>query len=404
MKILYSAFECNPSKGSDMYVGWSWAYHMSKINDVHVLTCTHNKADIEQYTRTNNVKATFHYLDVPLWLRKMPKHYFPKYIYWNYLAYKYAKRLHKKQKFDIVHLVSIADFRVVGWLWKLKDIKFIFGPVGGGQLTPKIFSPYVANHKFKENLRKWINRIAISLPIYKKGIHTASLTLISNDETIDFIQQYVGKDLQLKQVCELGIDRSYLDARANLVHKQNGKIHILVSGRLKYRKGIALLIHAISKMMTKSDFVVDIYGGGEEKYYLIKQVQELGIDNLVKFHGTVSFKDMQKIYQESDIYVLPSLRETTGTAVIEGMANKLPVIALNQNGVKYLVGKECGILVPICYTLEETITEFALALDTLVENHDLRIKLGNNGYNRLVKNYTWDYKVLEFNNVYKSLL
>lgn len=40
MKILYSAFECNPGIGSDAYVGWSWVKVMSKENEVHVLTST----------------------------------------------------------------------------------------------------------------------------------------------------------------------------------------------------------------------------------------------------------------------------------------------------------------------------------------------------------------------------
>lgn len=62
------------------------------------------------------------------------------------------------------------------------------------------------------------------------------------------------------------------------------------------------------------------------------------MENRVFFHGNIPFAEMQEQYKKADVYCLPSLRETTGTAVFEAMANKLPIIALNQNGVKITDG------------------------------------------------------------------
>ncbi|MBQ2880995.1 MAG: glycosyltransferase, partial [Clostridia bacterium] len=59
------------------------------------------------------------------------------------------------------------------------------------------------------------------------------------------------------------------------------------------------------------------------------------------------FEEIQQRYKEADIYVLPSLRETTGTALLEAMANKLPVVSLNQNGAKLVVTEDSGILVNV---------------------------------------------------------
>ena len=67
---------------------------------------------------------------------------------------------------------------------------------------------------------------------------------------------------------------------------------------------------------------------------LEKKVKTYQLENRIVFHGNISFTEMQKQYEKADIYCLPSLRETTGTAVFEAMANKLPIIALKQNGVK----------------------------------------------------------------------
>ena len=60
MRILYSAFECNPGIGSDAYVGWSWAKEISRMAETHVLTSANNKAEIEKWKHENQINAHFH--------------------------------------------------------------------------------------------------------------------------------------------------------------------------------------------------------------------------------------------------------------------------------------------------------------------------------------------------------
>ena len=281
--------------------------------------------------------------------------------------------------------------------------KFVYGPVGGGQTKQEVLAKYVGKHKFAEKLREFINYVAISLPRYKKAILKSRRVFVSNYETIEVMRKYLGYNIELVQDCELGIDKQYLMARKDLTHSSKEKVHILVSGRMKYRKGLALLLDAVARMKTKVPFVVDIYGSGEEWEHLLEQRNNLNLENVVIMHGNVSFEKMQEINRDSDIYVLPSLRETTGTAVIEAMANKLPVVALEQNGVKLLVGKECGVLVPISDNLDSILNDFANALDLLVENKETRVILGNNGYQRLLNEYTWEAKMQKYSDIYHSI-
>lgn len=49
MRVLLSAFECNPMFGSDPYVGWSWVSNMAKTNEVYVLLRIDHKPYIEKY-------------------------------------------------------------------------------------------------------------------------------------------------------------------------------------------------------------------------------------------------------------------------------------------------------------------------------------------------------------------
>ncbi len=404
MTILYSAYECNPNLGSDAYVGWSWVLSMSKYENVHVLTHERNREDIENFKKKNNINAVFHYIDTKSIINRIIGKrigYFYDYVIWQKYAYRYVKNLIKKTKIDVIHHVSIADFRVIGDLWKL-NIPFIYGPVGGGQVTPRSMEKYIKKFKFKEKLREIINIIAVIRPKYRKAIKKAYKVYISNNETISFIKKYSNKDVELIRMCELGIDEKSLNKNENIVHELNDVVHILVAGRLMYRKGIEFLLDVVERIETKKKFIVDIYGRGQQKESIEKKIHDKKLEEIVKLHNGIPYTKMEEIYMKSDVLILPSLRETTGTVVIEAMSNKLPVVALNQNGVKYLIENDSGYLVDISYDCDEIISDFTKGMTELIEDYTLRRKLGENGFNKLKTYYTWQKKAELMLKVYQE--
>ena len=414
MKVLLSVFECNPFRGSDSYVGWSYVLNLAKYHEVYALTRTENKDDIETYfhDHTFSYAENIHFIYVDR--SKLFSEYFYKinryfgflgsYFVWQKSAYKVAKKLCSQQDVSICHHVSIADFRCAGYLWKC-GIPFIYGPVGGGQETPECLFDYTRGHESSEAFRSFMNRFTTKLPGYKKALRNASLVYSSNDETTSCMLSRMKSENadKLKQMTELCIDDQYLSDRESL-QKENtdGVVHIIVSGRLIYRKGVALLIDALSRLQTDVPFILDIFGEGDQKNNLIDQVRKYGLENHVVFHGKVSFEEMQQRYKDADIYVLPSLRETTGTAVFEALANKLPVVALNQNGVKHIVEQDAGILVDI-ESKEQILNDFASALKQLIEDEPLRLCLGQAGYLKLKEHYTWTSRAKKISEIYREL-
>ena len=56
VKILLSAYACEPNKGSEPEVGWKWATTLSKLgHEVHVITRLNNKENIENYLARNKI-------------------------------------------------------------------------------------------------------------------------------------------------------------------------------------------------------------------------------------------------------------------------------------------------------------------------------------------------------------
>ena len=414
MRVLLSAFECNPMFGSDPYVGWSWVSNTAKTNEVYVLLRIDHKPYIEKYCAENKIEGykNIHFIYLP------SSELFGKIVYkfnkqlavvgqyymWQKAAYKEAKKLHATKQFDVAHVISIADFRFPGYLWKL-NIPFIFGPVGGAQETPKCLIDYIKGHEKNEKFRAWMNKLLIMLPNYKKALSHADLIYCSNAETEEVIRKkvkYADQD-KVYRLTELGINDDYLREREKLLHDNSKEIHILVSGRLIYRKGIELLLDSVNHIETSRPYIVDIYGEGDQKQFLKNKVRAYKLENRVFFHGNIPFAEMQEQYKKADVYCLPSLRETTGTAVFEAMANKLPIIALNQNGVKDIVQNDCGILVNVC-SKEQVMVDLATALRTLVENDSMRQAMGENAFRKIKKYYTWSQRVCAMNEVYRELV
>lgn len=401
MKILYSAFSCNPNRGSEAYCGWSWPITMYPHNDTFIITRPDNKYDIEKYLKDNSISnLKVYYCDSKLGKKlnlSKAMFFMVYYVLWQRAAYKEVKRLHKVHKFEYIHHVSLGDFRFVGKLWRI-DSRFIFGPVGGAQITPKPLKHYTKSHNFVEYFRRLVNFTITRSINYRRALKRAYLVLAANQETGDYIAKRQ-KNINLKLMTENGITRKYLEGIPESYDKLTSKTKIIWSGRLIYRKGLSFLIDIISLIDKGLNYELQIYGDGPEKQFLEDKVKLLFLDDKVKFMGGVPYHIMQEAYQEGQIFVFPSIRETTGTVLFEAMANKLAIVSLNQNGAKLLVDNSCGLLIDVeNRTLEEVKKDFAEKLTYLINNPEVCLKMGQEGKKRIMHNFTWESKIKDFLN------
>jgi hypothetical protein len=141
LKILLSAYACEPNKGSEPGVGWNWALELAKQNHrVCVLTRLSNRPSIESALASSGEVPglRFVYFDLPGWARWWKKGLRGIYLYyflWQIGAFLAARELHKQDRFDLVHHVTFVSIRQPSFMGLL-GIPFIFGPVGGGENTP----------------------------------------------------------------------------------------------------------------------------------------------------------------------------------------------------------------------------------------------------------------------------
>src|SRR4051812_45653270 len=107
MKVLLSAYGCDPGGGSEGGVGWNMAREMANCHEVWVLTRANNRPEIEAELSSHPIPGLhFAYYDLPRWARwwKRGQRGVRLYYYlWQLGIYCVAKRLHREVGFDLAH-------------------------------------------------------------------------------------------------------------------------------------------------------------------------------------------------------------------------------------------------------------------------------------------------------------
>ncbi|MBR6956430.1 MAG: glycosyltransferase [Firmicutes bacterium] len=125
----------------------------------------------------------------------------------------------------------------------------------------------------------------------------------------------------------------------------SGRKVIIFAGKLTHAKGVDVLLKAAKIYEQKRDDVLTIIAGdGEEMADLRSLSEELGLERL-RFLGNVDQTTLNRLYNISDLDLVPSRKEAFGLVAIEAMACGIPVIASDVGGLPDFVNSEVGALV-----------------------------------------------------------
>jgi glycosyltransferase involved in cell wall biosynthesis len=173
-------------------------------------------------------------------------------------------------------------------------------------------------------------------------------------------------------------------------------------GRFVPEKGMEYVIEA-ARLITEHRANVKflLIGYGYLKTNVMKVAQNYGLlGKSVYFLGPISREEISKILRKATVFIFPSLKEGLPIAVLEAMASGLPVVGSDIPSLRTIItNKENGILVP-----PRNYVEFANAIILLLEDADLRRKLGQNARHLILEKYTWNIISEEIEKVYKEAI
>ncbi len=105
-------------------------------------------------------------------------------------------------------------------------------------------------------------------------------------------------------------------------------------GRITYQKGPDYFVEAAAKVLKRLPNVRFVMAGsGDMMDHVIRRVAKLGIADRFHFTGFLKGDDVQRMFQLSDVYVMPSVSEPFGISPLEAMRSNVPVIISKQSGV-----------------------------------------------------------------------
>ena len=394
VNYLISAYSVNPYKGSEDSIGWNWVLQYEKNykegDRIILLTKKFNEKDTRRGLKEFNIQhVELVIVDVPNalnWFReKHSAFHHMYYILWQHWAWLWVK--HSGIHFDVIHHVTMNDYRIPSELYKAKGAKVIWGPMGGAQVTPRPLKVYEKN-QLVASFREFVNKSCSWNPFYKKALRSYYKIYCINNETQKQISCIVGKDVPLMPELALRDEYKNLPIRKG----NNDILKIVFVGRLIGKKGIAFLVDALSLMPTDMNWELLIFGDGDDHALIEKQIADSGIGKNVKLMGNRPLNQIAEAYQQADVFVLPSLRETSGNVLLEAMAYAVPIVAFDTSFCRLLKEVDCGVFVNTDQALEGIKEDWCKAIVTLGQDKELAKQMGLNGYKYVNSKLTWDEK------------
>jgi colanic acid/amylovoran biosynthesis glycosyltransferase len=189
-------------------------------------------------------------------------------------------------------------------------------------------------------------------------------------------------------VHHMGIDTAIF--KPGIRGKDSERTKILTVARLTEKKGHRYALEAIRRVLGVFPQLEYHIAGDGPLFDEMKQLtREWGFENHVVFHGKVDAEEAMELYENADIFLLPSVTSSEGdmegipVSLMEAMACGLPVISTMHSGIPELVANgQAGYLVP-----ERDVDALAAAIQKLLERSGLWPKMGRIGRVFVERNY-----------------
>ena len=292
----------------------------------------------------------------------------------------------------------IYHFVQSGYLYiivKDKQINHIHSPFLTGSATVTFFlSQYL---KIPFTFTMHASNIYIDPIMLATKLRFCNKAVTISEYNKNFLISKYGKHLDKKiNIIHCGIDVNKFNPSQR---KKYDKPVILSVGQLTKRKGFLYLLQALHILKSRRiKFTCYIIGDGEEKEYLLKQQNLLGLNEMVTFLGRQPQEKVKKFLSHTMVFTLSSIitkngeREGIPVALMEAMAMEIAVVSTTTVGIPELIKhNEEGLLVK-----PKDPIHLAKAIEILLCNKTLRNNLGEAARKKIINEFNIDHTPILF--------
>jgi glycosyltransferase involved in cell wall biosynthesis len=320
----------------------------------------------------------------------------------QYRMRRLAARLIRSVGIDLVHQVYPISPKAPSAMYGF-GVPVVIGPLSGNMDYPPGFQ------YMQRGAARWVERIG------RLGSHVvnwlvpgkvqADTLIVANPQTHEALP-LGSRGFVYEGISEVSVDLKTFQP-GGAARPGDGMVRFVYLGRLVDWKGVDLLLEAFKKANAQAgslNLALEILGDGDERAALEAQAGRLGLGSRVRFAGWLSPHEAAEQMKRSDVFVLPSLRESGGIVLLEAMALGLPVVATNWGGPGVHVDDASGIRVnPTSRTA--FIDGLAEAMLRLARSSELRAGMGQAARARVEQGtYSWERKIDRILEIYCETL
>jgi glycosyltransferase involved in cell wall biosynthesis len=415
MRVLLIAEAANPEWVSVPLVGWSLCHAISQTTSAHIVTQVRNREaflraglrETVDFTAVDTESIAKPMLRLASMLGGSGNKGWTAITAFQSLAYYAFERAVwrtfegriKKGEFDVVHRVTPVSPTAPSTLARRcarAGVPFVMGPLNGGLAWPPGFEGR------RRSEREWLSYVRALyklMPGYSSARkHSAAIIVGSEATRGQLPKKYLHKTFLLP---ENGVDLARFGSRRT--RRASAPLTAVFIGRIVPYKCPDVLLKAGAQLIRAGKLRIRIVGDGPFLAHLQALVMAEGIGDGVDFLGWLPHTEVQSILVESDVLVLPSIREFGGGVVLEAMACGVPAIVADYGGPAELVTANTGLKIRFNseQSLEDGLRE---VLQSLADEPATLDRLGDQAWTYVREEYSWQAKAKKILNIYRTVL
>lgn len=403
LNVLISAYSVCPNRGSEPGTGWNWIISLAEYCNLYVITESEWEGRIEAALEGRSIREFIHfyYVEQSQKGRQMGENqgdwrFYLYYRQWQKSAYRKACEIICSENIDIIHQLNMIGYREPGYLWKIRTIPFVWGPIGGMENIPL---NYLSDVPIKQRAIFWLKNIINYLqcrfhPRVVKSLRRADALVASVKGVRERILSCHKRESTV--INETG---SSLSIGENQKQAHDG-FNVLWVGRFLYTKQLNLALRVMCELEPYDDIILHVCGWGttEQESYYRELSKKLGIDHRVRWHGKVPFEKVVEYRKMADVLLYTSIMDGTPHTILEALESSLPVICFDTCGMSAIVNSLVGTKVPISNPIQST-KDFSAAV---LEYYQDRTLLAEKSLkcSEFVMTYGWPCKAKQMLEIY----
>lgn len=407
LNVLVNAYAVSPTWGSEPGVGWNWVVHLAQYCRVFVITegewREEIEAALEQLPQRANLR--FYFNPISPKVRRMCWNQGDWRFYWYYRQWqkrtlRLARDIIAQHRIDVIHQLNMIGFREPGYLWTIKDIPFVWGPIGGMDLMPINYLKGTGIRqslfcRLKNLINTWQYKHATRV---KTAIKRADALIAAVKGVQDVLHNYYSKDAPL--INETGTTLTSIVKRNK---KTGADFNIIWVGKFDFRKRLDLALQIIAAVKNPN-VQLHICGTGtlKQKTLYRELAKECGIASQCHWYGRIEHEKIFSMMMQCDLFLFTSIMEASSTVVLEAISVGLPILSFNTCGFGPMVKDFAGVAIELT-TPEQSIKEFALQIVHFM-THPEKLEAISQAEIEMRECCSWESKAKQTIKIYENII